>query len=348
MALYSQRDVRWAGQRLGTVDGATLGKYGCYVTAQAMSATNYGIDVTPAHLDDTFTANMSHPFSAGGYVDGDLCWDGMLSKVYPDIFNFVGVYHCENIVCDLNQLKEYDAYGKEAILEVDFDHNPGNGVQTHFIRLYAYNGGDLIIDDPWYGDRVKFSSRYGDPRSTIQKAVFYTAHLLAPAPVISTPPPVIVQDVLPTPVQTQLSVPAIAAATAETTITNTPPAPVVPEYELTFGAFPNGSEDFVTSSDTTTLDPTGTVASTNYPTGTTFKLSGTFTYDTIQYYRGTSGGWNSVPVSAFPHGAVPDAPVAIKFIPTDQAVASFFKGVFMIPSGVMKKFARFLSRISNN
>lgn len=221
--IYSQRDPRWAHQRLGTADGVTIGGYGCYTTAQADVASDYGIDVNPAQLDDIFTANENDPYGKGGYVQGDLAWDGMLAKVYPDKFEFVGVYNCQNNPCDLNQLKPYDEYGKEAIIEVDFDHNPADGIQTHFVRMAFFNNGDPIIDDPWTGERIVFSSRYGSPAETIQKVVFYQAKLTPVANVPVTELPTATQRVLSAPAPVSEVAP-VEAAPAQATTT---PAPVL-------------------------------------------------------------------------------------------------------------------------
>lgn len=222
--LFSQRDPRWAAQRLGTVDGATIGTVGCYVTSQAESASNYGHNINPGQLDDIFTANESDPYNKGGYVGGDMCWDGMLAKVFSN-FHYDGTYHCESVPCDLSKLAPYEAYGKEAIIELDFDHNPSDGVQTHFVRMYSFNNGDPIVDDPWYGDRQPLSKRYGtDPAHTIQKVVFYSVDLpqpqlvnvaelpVAPATTVSvdpaqTPAPVPTAPVVETPVVAETPVP---------------------------------------------------------------------------------------------------------------------------------------------
>lgn len=177
--IFSQRDPKWASQRLGTADGYTLGGYGCYVTAMAMVATHFGKDINPAQLDDVFTeGNM--------YVQGGMAVDGMLSRVYPDIA-YGGAYHCETVPCDLEQLNRAFKYSTEAIIEVDFNHNPADGVQTHFVRFNSWDGTTLLVDDPWYGDRVNFADRYGDPTTTIQKIVFYDGPALVAPVEVQTP-----------------------------------------------------------------------------------------------------------------------------------------------------------------
>ena len=53
--IYSQRDPQWASQKLGTVIGATIGQYGCFITSFAMIARYYGHQITPNALNDIFT-----------------------------------------------------------------------------------------------------------------------------------------------------------------------------------------------------------------------------------------------------------------------------------------------------
>ncbi len=205
MANFSQRDARWSSQRLGTVNGITIGGYGCYVTAMADVATHFGKDTNPSELDNWFTDHDS-------YVDGDLAVDGMLSWRYPDIV-FAGTYNCQNEPANLNVFNDFNTYEHEAIIEVDFNHNPNDGIQTHFVRFNSYdpNTGRLMIDDPWYGDEVNFADRYGDPTVTIQKVVKYYGPSLpqaVPAQTAPTPQP----ESTPTPevVSTPVSEPVVA------------------------------------------------------------------------------------------------------------------------------------------
>ncbi len=166
--IYSQRDPQWAGQRLGTANDATIGQYGCYLTSFAMTAGYFGHQITPNALDDIFT-NKSL------YADGDLISnDDDLSQVFSDI-QFVQVYPYLNDPADLNLLKELSANDSVAvILELDFDHDPNDGIETHFVCLHEYDGNTFKIYDPWYGTDDDFSLHYGNnPAQTIQKFVVY-------------------------------------------------------------------------------------------------------------------------------------------------------------------------------
>jgi len=165
--VYSQRDPQWAAQRLGTVDGATIGQYGCYITSFAMTSGYFGHQITPNALDDIFTNKQL-------YANGALVNDGDLSKIFPDIL-FQQAYDYSNNPADLNLLKQLSADDTLAvIIELDFDHDPNDGIQTHFVCLHEYDGTTFKIYDPWYGTDDDFSLHYGtNPAQTIQKVVVY-------------------------------------------------------------------------------------------------------------------------------------------------------------------------------
>lgn len=175
MANYSQRDPQWAGQRLGTCDGVTIGSDGCYIAAYANIASHFGKDVTPASLDDICTNRF--------YVNGCLCTDDLLQKVYPDIV-YQGTFHFEDRPADFSVL--VNTFQDEYVIEIDA--NPAvPGVQTHFMRFYDYFNGVLRVIDSWTGQLISVSDVYGDAATAVQKIV----HYVGPAPAPTTPPPAV-------------------------------------------------------------------------------------------------------------------------------------------------------------
>lgn len=165
--IYSQRDPAWASQRLGTVNGATIGQYGCILTCQAMKAGYYGHEIKPNALDDIFT-------NKNIYVQGDLLPDSGVHAVFNDI-QLVEVKTYTSGPADLNYLKQLAADPAVTVtIEVDFDHDPNDGIQTHFVELHDYDGTTLTIYDPWYGQPDNFTTHYGtNPAVTIQKFAIY-------------------------------------------------------------------------------------------------------------------------------------------------------------------------------
>jgi len=181
--VYLQRDSRWTNQRLGTVDGITLGAYGCYVTSLAMVAGSYGHHITPAALDDVLT-------NRNVYANGDMMPDDALARVYPDL-RLERVYEWSGVPADLGVLARLARDPALAVvLGLDFDADPTDGIQTHFVTMQTCDGRAVWIDDPWYGNGRhpdNFSVHYGDPRITIQKAVVYRGPVGANAALVSLP-----------------------------------------------------------------------------------------------------------------------------------------------------------------
>ena len=173
--VYSQRDPRWAGTRLGTASGATIGQYGCYLTSFAMVAGYHGHPVTPPELNAAF-------LRAGAYVAGDLCADDDLQRVFGDC-RLVAAENYAAQRAALGRLRDFLADpGTSVILELDFDHDPSDGIQTHFVTAVDCDGTHVTVADPWFGGVDAFTTHYGnDPAATIQKFVVY-AGPGAPAP----------------------------------------------------------------------------------------------------------------------------------------------------------------------
>jgi len=215
--MFCQRDPKWANQRLGIVNGTTLGQFGCYVSVLAEIARHFKKDIDPARLDDILTGNGADTLL---YADGNLCYPGILSRVYSDIA-FVQVWNFRDRPADLGVF--VNTYEDEYAIEVDFDHNPSNGTQTHFLRFVSYSNGVLIVGDPWEGDEIVFNDRYGDPAITIQSVVQYRGPLPMPAP-IENPAPTPEAPAAPAPVSTPETpvMPEVPTPPAE-------PAPSVPE-----------------------------------------------------------------------------------------------------------------------
>lgn len=147
-----------------------------------MLACYYGHPITPAALDDRYTAE-------GIYVNGDMMPDDALHRAFPDL-ELVAAHDYSNEPADLSVLRQVAADpALTAIIGLDFDHNPSDGIQTHFLDLAgcdaSTDGSGLLVADPWYEGIAPFSRNYGSsPEATIQKVVVYKG----PAPASTTPP----------------------------------------------------------------------------------------------------------------------------------------------------------------
>jgi hypothetical protein len=146
----SQQDGAWAGAPLGTSPTETIGSAGCAITAVTMMLRDYGIDTDPASFDAWLAGN-------GGYAfDDQLIW-GAVTTYSGGRVAFSGWFGP-----DLGLIqRELDA-GRPVVAEVQL------GGNQHFVLLTGYTSDSgFAINDPWFGDSVRFRDRYGDPTSGI-------------------------------------------------------------------------------------------------------------------------------------------------------------------------------------
>ena len=328
---YAQTDPRWAEQRLGTHDGWTLGRYGCYVTSFSNVATHFGKDINPSQLDNIFT-------DRGLYTDGGLCQDDMLSKVYPDI-EFEGVYHCEYAPCDLSVLNECNDYVHEAILELDASPQPG--IQSHFCRFYSYNPetGVVMIVDTMDGQVVSIADRYGNPSEVILKVVKY----IAQPPYVPEPTVQGTKPEAPQPAPDAVVVDPVA--TSSTHVEGSVLANL-PEWETSFT--PDAKVLPVKQVDAFATDPTGAGDVIPVPTGAMVHLSGTYQSNGQARYRLQSstthpeinGAWYGLSVDSFTGHTtgdqlIPDVPDAPK-TPTTSLVSNLIQLLAVLTSPILR------------
>lgn len=146
----NQGDPAWAGARLGASPTDTIASAGCAITAVTMMLGYYGIQTDPASLNAWLTPS-------GGYAYWDqLVWDAV-TRYSGGQVAFSGWFGP-----DLGLIqRELDA-GRPVVAEVQLWGN------QHFVLLTGYTSdGGFAINDPWFGDSVRFSDRYGDPANGI-------------------------------------------------------------------------------------------------------------------------------------------------------------------------------------
>lgn len=148
MIYLSQRDLRWAGDKLGA-SKITVGKYGCTTTVISMIAHDFGCYKTPLEL--------AH--NANNYTgDGLILWNN-LNKTFEGQMRFVW--------------RGYDARGRATPM-TDFSPllkalaNPNQRVAievndgAHWIKLVKKNviGKDWTAIDPWDGKECQVLAKY--------------------------------------------------------------------------------------------------------------------------------------------------------------------------------------------
>lgn len=132
---YSQRDSRWANNRIG-YSGETILDVGCLLTSVAMTAKKFGSNLTPADI----ASDVSRFFSNTAYMK--LPWPSVAGKSYVG-----GV----NIDQELQN-------GNYVIVGVGGCYNGG----SHFVVLTKKDGDTYTMHDPIYGPDIKFSSHYSN------------------------------------------------------------------------------------------------------------------------------------------------------------------------------------------
>lgn len=141
--MFSQKDPRWANQRLGTCNGWTIGTGGCFVTCLAMFSNK-----TPAEVDELLTRQ-------GGYSQGCM----MLSKRAAELLGI-----------DYHGRSQTDP-GTLCVAETD--HYKSQGVPQHF---FVYKNGmkvDPLHKTPrWINNNYNIVSyRLFDPVWTDQTPI---------------------------------------------------------------------------------------------------------------------------------------------------------------------------------
>jgi SH3-like domain-containing protein len=166
---YSQQDPQWKAVKIG-VSGETIGHVGCALTSLAMLVSGHGYPETPKSLNAKLKAR-------GGFVDASIVW-GAVTGLYPPLV-YKTLALCRDTDAPLVQINDSLAAGQPVVVEVDS--SPKAGLQTHWVVLYARQGDDYLILDPWphpaeSGQEVLLTPRYshGKPlKKSITAVVFY-------------------------------------------------------------------------------------------------------------------------------------------------------------------------------
>lgn len=139
--MYKQCDSRWANEQLGTSSN-TICKAGCLMSSAAMALAGTGKNYNPSTLNTWLKAN-------GGYVSGDLFVWGSINRIG---LNYQGKVANSQIIANLNA-------GKVVICNV---HNGG-----HWVLAYAYQGDNIMVNDPGYSTNSYALSQIVDGQNAI-------------------------------------------------------------------------------------------------------------------------------------------------------------------------------------
>lgn len=171
LAYYSQQDPQWKEEILGFGDpGDTIGYVGCALTSITMLLKGFGYNDTPKTLNDKMKA-------AGGFVSAMIRWE-VVNKVYPQVSLQSNVF-CETTDAPLSAIDAALNAGQPVIVRVDS--SPAPGLQWHYVLVYAREGNDYLILDPYpykpgtaAKDYLMARYSYGNPLTrSIQQVIIY-------------------------------------------------------------------------------------------------------------------------------------------------------------------------------
>jgi hypothetical protein len=139
LVYYSQQDPKWKQDILGFGDPSdTIGYVGCALTSVAMLLSGHGFIETPKTLNKKLQ-------NVGGFASAGIRW-GAVSQIYPQV-NMKSFISCASTDAPLGQIDASIAAGQPVIVMVDS--TPAAGLSTHWVVLYAKEGNDYLMLDPW-------------------------------------------------------------------------------------------------------------------------------------------------------------------------------------------------------
>ena len=162
---FHQRDPQWSSIKIAN-SSLSMGSYGCAVTCLAMMLSTFvGHDETPLTAMEKLAEVGA--FTSGGWI----IWS-RIQLAFPEVDFLardyvVSDYKTQLITSDVafTRAKKMLRIGQFPMLAVRLGANQKQ--PNHWVLAVDDIDDDLIIHDPWTGDRVSFSSRYGDPYNQI-------------------------------------------------------------------------------------------------------------------------------------------------------------------------------------
>jgi hypothetical protein len=195
----SQRDPRWKDEKLGFDDTFTIGSDGCTLTCLSMLVNGIGFDETPSSMN----RKLKELGSGIGFLGPLIVWPGM-TRAFPGVI-FQRVIVCRDQPAPLDEINASLDAGQPLLIEIE--PSPSPGLLYHWMVLYARQGDDYLMLDPWPQppDKVPMAllERYGygrDPREFISAVAWFEAEekpLPAPAAAPAQVPAPVAEPITP-------------------------------------------------------------------------------------------------------------------------------------------------------
>jgi len=290
LVYYSQQDPKWKEDIVGFGDPAdTIGYVGCALTSVAMLISGHGFIETPRTLNQKLK-------NVGGFSSAGIRW-GAVNQVYPQVA-VKSIVSCINIDAPLGLIDASIAAGQPAIVMVDS--TPSKGLLTHWVMLYAKEGDDYLMLDPWpYQTDVKKKThlmpRYsqGNPlQRSIMHVIIYESYnasggIALPGAAVPTP-------------TTGTSQPEPATSTTDTSQARV-------KADVTWGLNIRSSIDTSSTANIITSVPAGTLLTLIEPNGTA-KIGAVNQWVRVRDNKGREGfaaAWYLEKVQASAHQTAP-------------------------------------------
>ncbi len=170
----SQRDPRWINEKLGFDDTVTIDTDGSALVCLCMLVNGYGYSETPSSMN----SKLKDMGSGIGFLGSLIVWPG-LTRAFPRI-KFQRINVCRDRPAPEEEINASLDAGQALLIEID--NSPSPGLQNHWLVMYARQGDDYLILDPWPQppDNAPASllARYGQGRPVsefITTVVWFTA-----------------------------------------------------------------------------------------------------------------------------------------------------------------------------
>ena len=168
MTSFSQRDLRWSTQQLGTCD-LTIGRAGCLISSVAAMLVDFGCPTDPGRLNAWLKDHR-------GYVRG-------CHFVYDSVrglgANLSAIIRCPTTPAPMDKLRA--ALDADCGVIAKIDAIPGGKVDQHWVQLLTVIDDDCTVMDPWQPpgrEVISLIDHYGlpgwDAARAILQAVIYT------------------------------------------------------------------------------------------------------------------------------------------------------------------------------
>jgi hypothetical protein len=157
----SQRDPGWINEKLGFDTSLTIGTDGSTLVCLTMLVNGYGFSETPSSMNQ----KLKEMGSGVGFLGSLIVWPG-LTQAFPGIV-YRGIIICRDQPAPISDINASIDAGQPLVIEID--EAPSAGLQNHWVVIYARQGDDYLMLDPWPEPPdqapIFLSTRYGSGRS---------------------------------------------------------------------------------------------------------------------------------------------------------------------------------------